>query len=142
MLIVERLFFLKKVSIFRKVHTEILSELSSRTYEISVPKETQLIKKGEYGNQLFLIVSGSVSIQDQGKEIQTIHAKGFFGELALLSPAPRSSDVFAIEDTLLLCLDRKDFLDACTVAPEILFGVVEEISDRLRKANKKSIEGK
>jgi CRP/FNR family transcriptional regulator, cyclic AMP receptor protein len=136
-LLIERTFFLKKVSIFQRVDHEVLGELAHCFHEVSLPKGQQVIKQGEMGDQLFIIVSGAVEVMENGKKLEELKEKAIFGELALLSPAPRSSDVFTSKESLLLCLERKDFLDSCSHAPEILFGVIEELSNRIRLMNQK-----
>ncbi|MGE0702477.1 MAG: cation:proton antiporter [Vicinamibacterales bacterium] len=68
----------------------------------------RLIRTGEAAKEIFFISSGKVAVSVGGRKI-TLGPGDFFGEMALLSGAPRSADVTAIDYCQLLTLDRADF---------------------------------
>lgn len=72
-----------------------------------------LFQEGDKGDALFIIVSGSVHIRKQsgGEELTVarLGAGDHFGEMALLSGAPRSATAVAAEPLSLLKLSRPRF---------------------------------
>jgi CPA2 family monovalent cation:H+ antiporter-2 len=83
---------------------ELLSLFKPRS---AVPGE-RLIRTGEAATEIFFISSGKCEVSVRGRRI-TLGPGDFFGEMALLSGAPRSADVTAIDYCQLLTLDREDF---------------------------------
>jgi len=82
---------------------ELVNKLS---YHRHVPGQL-IIREGDPGRSFFVIVEGKVRIfksQPDGKELTLAHLGegAFFGEMALLSGAPRTANVAAEEETELL----------------------------------------
>jgi cAMP-dependent protein kinase regulator len=72
-----------------------------------------ILREGEPGSTLFFIVSGKVALMRQPEgsgraELGHLSAGDFFGELALLTGAPRTATVMAVERTVLLELTHAD----------------------------------
>jgi CPA2 family monovalent cation:H+ antiporter-2 len=68
----------------------------------------RLIRAGDKAEEIFFISSGAVEVSVAGRAIK-LGPGDFFGEMALLSGAPRSADVTAIDYCQLLALGREDF---------------------------------
>ncbi len=87
----------------RDAFVELVNRLSYRRYG----KGEHILKEGEPGRSFFVIVEGKVRIWKKlpgGEELQlaTLGDGAFFGEMALLSGAPRTANVSAENDTELL----------------------------------------
>jgi CRP-like cAMP-binding protein len=81
----------------------LVNELSYRRFAAG----QQILREGDPGRSFFVIVEGRVRIWKQlenGKDILLAHLDegAFFGEMALLSGAPRTANVSAEKDTELL----------------------------------------
>jgi CPA2 family monovalent cation:H+ antiporter-2 len=70
---------------------------------------TRLIRKGEAANEVFFLASGAVEVSINNRNI-VLKPGDIFGEMALMSGAPRTADVTAIDYCQLLVLDREDFM--------------------------------
>jgi CRP-like cAMP-binding protein len=55
-----------------------------------------------------------------------------FGELALLDSEPRSASATAVEETYLLRLDQNTFYELISDYPDVLRGIIQVLSGRLR----------
>ena len=69
-----------------------------------------VIRKGEPGRNLFIIVSGSVAvIEENNVSIATLGAGEVFGEMSLLSGNPVGATIRVVEPARILFIGRRDF---------------------------------
>jgi voltage-gated potassium channel len=73
----------------------------------------KIIKEGDMGHEMFLIVEGNVEVvgkKSNGTSFNFILKKGeYFGEVALISNSRRTSDVNAVDFCLLESLHQNDY---------------------------------
>ena len=97
----------KKVPLFDDLPQDAFVALVNRlSYHRHVPGQI-IIREGDPGRSFFIIVEGRVRVcksAPDGKELTLAHLGegAFFGEMALLSGAPRTANVISEEDTELL----------------------------------------
>lgn len=132
---------INKIPLFSSLDEEEIKVLEKVTKEKFFPKGCIIFQQGEAGDVLFIIVSGKVRViltDESGREIvlSELGVGEFFGEMAILDEDPRSAGVIAKEDTTLLMLNRKDFVQKVKEHPEIAFKLLREMSKRLRGANR------
>ena len=98
-----------QVPLFRDLPRERLRPIAAELRPgLAVPGE-RIIQKGTRGTRMFFLVSGEVAVVlPQGGEIE-LGPGSFFGEMALLSNAPRNADVVARGFCHLLVLEARDF---------------------------------
>lgn len=106
MILLEKITLLRTVELFKNVSDDLLIEVAGRMCEEYARAGTEIVKKGELGDVLYIIVSGKVAIKEGDTTLATLGDKTIFGELAVLSPEPRTSTVVAIENCSLLKLKR------------------------------------
>ena len=70
---------------------------------------TRIVQSGDDGNIFYVILDGQVSVLRNGRRVARLGVGEAFGELALLSSAPRAATVVADTDVLALCLSRQAF---------------------------------
>lgn len=136
MILLEKLFILREVSLFKEVSDELLAELAAYAEEERFTPGQLIIKKGEIGDTMYIIVSGKVVVKDGSKILAEFGDRQIFGELAVLSPEPRSASVEVLEETLLLKLRRLNFIDHLSMEPKLTMGIIIELCDRIRAMNK------
>ena len=133
---------LSKVGLFSGLNNENLNRLAEFCVELSFKKDETLIKQGERGVGLYVVVSGEVKIVKKtagGDELGVaLHGFGdFFGEMAVLDDAPRSASVIAVEDTECLFLSAWDFKARMKLHPEIAIEILPVVVKRFRETNEK-----
>ena len=96
------------------MRAELLTLFKPRS---AVPGE-RLIHRGDAADEVFFISSGMVEVSVGGRRIR-LGPGDFFGEMALLSGAPRSADVTAIDYCQLLTLALKDAQGFVSSHPEL-----------------------
>jgi len=91
--------------------------------QISVSSGEAVLRRGEGGTMMFLILEGavevSISTHDHRRVLSTLGAGQLFGEAAFLMQTPRSADVTAITDSLLLSISTANFESLSENAPAV-----------------------
>jgi anion transporter len=90
-----------------------IARLVPSLLHVSIAAGETLFRQGDKGDALYIIVEGRVSIRKQlGEEeceVAALSAGEYFGEMSLLSGAPRSATAVAAETLTLLKLSRQRF---------------------------------
>jgi len=94
-----------------------------------------IFEADEKGDSMFLIRSGEVEIERNGKVIETLGPGGIFGELALVDPAPRSATAVAGVDCSLARINADTFSELVRRVPGLALEVMRVMARRLRKTN-------
>ncbi len=132
MIILEKLILLRGVTLFKKVSDELLAEIANYAEEERVQPGEYIIKKGELGDALYIIVAGRVGVMDENKLLAEFGSHQIFGEIAFLSPEPRTASVVALEECLLLKLRRQDLFDNFGLDVNLSIGIIDELCQRMR----------
>lgn len=128
--------FLAATEFFGLLPPESLKELASKFETLSILSGETLIKEGEKGDCLFLVISGRLRTlkhgQDQEDAILNEIGNGeLIGELALLTQAPRAATVIAIRDSLLLKLSQQSFEAFIQAKPLQMMPIVRSAITRI-----------
>jgi CRP-like cAMP-binding protein len=95
----------------------------------------KIVEEGATGAQsLWLILEGEVDVVVGGEAHRTLGPGTHFGELALLTDAPRSADVVARTDTLALEFSRRHLDGLIAANPQVAIDMLAELATRLRRA--------
>ena len=98
-----------RVPLFAGLDAASIADLVAIMKARTVPAGATIVRKGDRGDAMYLIASGAVAVE-QGDGNVNLAEGDFFGEMALLSRAPRTATVTATRQTDLLVLDAYDFL--------------------------------
>jgi CPA2 family monovalent cation:H+ antiporter-2 len=95
----------------------------------SVQPGERIIRAGERGDAMYFLSSGRVDVTVRDKQFK-LGPGAYFGEMALLSGAPRTADVTALDFSTLLVLSRRDFNLFMSRHPELRVAVEEMARER------------
>jgi CRP-like cAMP-binding protein len=135
-----RVALLRKVELFQDLKRSQLVIVSELLHERDYLKGEVVFDEGDVGQALFMVVAGRVKARRprsrDAAEVEFGPGK-FFGELALLDDAPRSSQVIAAEDSTLLALFRTDFLALLEthsrIASQVSLALARDLAGKLRR---------
>lgn len=139
MLLVEKVLALKASAIFTDLPEQELIDIANAMEETDLAEGETLFEKGDSGDCLYIIKSGSVHIHDAGHRFATLQEGEIFGELSLLDADPRSASATAAADCLLLKLSREPFIDALMQNSQVLKAILSTLSRRLREEDRKAV---
>jgi CRP-like cAMP-binding protein len=134
----EKVLFLKEVSLFKNISSERLAKIANIVREVEFQRQDKIINEGEEGDSLFIIVEGTVSIFKGKEKIAELGPKEFFGEMAILDSEPRSATVVANTDVACLTISREDFTEILVDEHEIMLAIIKSLVHRLRQTNIKA----
>ena len=79
-----------------------------------------IVRQGEPGESMFIVSSGTVAVvlEPDRRQVSTIGAGGFFGEMSLLTGEARSATVVARSETVVLEIDADVFRNLGDQSPE------------------------
>jgi len=129
---VEIVLHLRSLDLFARLTTRQLSEIAAVVREDSFPAGAVIVREGEFGDCMYLIVSGDVQITRQGQYTVGASAGELFGEMSLFDGETRFASVTAIRRVRLLRLDRHDLFDLMEEEPAIAIGICQTLSRHAR----------
>lgn len=130
---------LSEVSLFRALSAKDLQVLGRSTDTVGVPAGKTLVKEGEPGREFFVILSGEVSVTVDGKEVAVLREGQWFGELALIDPAPRDATVVTLTPCELMIIESRRFLPLLDEVPVLSHKLMVGLARRLREADRKRV---
>lgn len=129
---------LRRVPILAALKEEHLDMLLKLVTIRTFNKGDVIIKQGDPGAGLFVILDGTVDVtqrQYPGNpeiKLNTLGRGEFFGEMSLIDGYPRSATVTAQSETQAVELDRWVFLDALRREPNIAVAMLPILTRRIR----------
>jgi CRP-like cAMP-binding protein len=136
---------LRRIKILADLTEEQLETFVKFTEIESVRQWAEIVKQGQAGDAMYLLLEGElrVRLMISGKEtiIVTLGPGEFFGEACLFDHGPRSADVIANKDSILLKVSEKNFQRLLDEAPKLaapfLFAMGKSLTARIRADNKR-----
>lgn len=129
-----KLDLLRTVSLFRDLGRKELESVGRLADTVDVPEGKVLMREGESGAEMFVIASGSVVVERNGKEVVRLGQGEVVGEGALLSEGPRTATVTTVEPSTLFVLGHREFHTLLADSAEVRRCVFAEVARRLRTA--------
>src|SRR5450759_1955407 len=135
---------LNEIELFKDRKAETLAALDQCMEKRSYKAGDKIFKRGDAGDELFLIRKGAVRImlpiaEKLSHHLGTFGRGSFFGEMAFLDGDVRSADAVAFSDTELYVLSRKTFDSVAEghkkLALAFMEGLASVLSRRLRYTN-------
>lgn len=118
--------------------TESLQRLAQRGVVKQFSRGELLIREGELGDTIFIVLSGSIkafSANDSHREIVfgTYGAGEYVGEMSL-DGGPRSASIVALEPTTCAVITRRTLREHIGADPDFAFELIDRVIGRLRVA--------
>jgi PPM family protein phosphatase len=138
-----RMETLKNTPLFKFcTHNELL-RLSSLMRYRRFDSGDALVREGDLGDELFVLLAGQVKLIRDEQILSRHRAGDSFGEMSLVTRAPRSATLLAEGDVEAMTLARKDFFDILKnedpLAVKLLWQFVLLLADRLKVTTAKLV---
>jgi CRP/FNR family cyclic AMP-dependent transcriptional regulator len=130
---------LSEVSLFRALSQKDLQVLGRSADTAAVGAGETLVQEGEAGREFFVVLSGEVSVRVGDQEVAVLKEGEWFGELAIIDPAPRDATVQTLTPCELLVIDSRRFLPLLEEVPVLAHKIMVGLARRLREADRKRV---
>ena len=136
---------LKEVPIFQDLNRRELKKVDEILHRRTYATDESIVKEGELGVGMYIIVSGQVEILQLGDDgnkmrLASFSSGDFFGEQALLDESPRTASALALVPCEAVGFFRPDLLELIESDPRLGLKIVmrlsQMISVRLRHTNR------
>jgi CRP/FNR family transcriptional regulator, cyclic AMP receptor protein len=97
-----------------------------------------IFDEGGKGDKMYVVCSGEVTIEREGKLVEALCAGDSFGEMSLIDGAPRSATARAKTDCEVAPITEEAFVSLVHKTPLFALSVMHNLADRLRRANERS----
>lgn len=128
----EKLDLLRKVPLFAGLRDADIRRLGELTEEVDLPDGRVMMRQGEHGSEMLVIVEGTARVERDGALLNDSGPGAILGEIALLDGGPRTATVTLTAPSRLLILGRREFHEAMDEFPEIRLRILETVARRLR----------
>ncbi len=136
---------LRRVKALAELSDEQLTRFASYMEPLTIRRGASVVKQGDPDDAMYLVLDGEMRVRlmisEKETVLATLAAGDWFGEIALFDQGPRSADVIANDDGILLKISSDAFEKLRREAPElsapILFSIGKTLAARIRVDNKR-----
>jgi CRP/FNR family transcriptional regulator, cyclic AMP receptor protein len=125
--------------LFNAASPETLEWLMAIAVEHEYPADRAVLMEDAWGNAVYFVESGWVKVRRHvGENVATLAILGrgdFFGEMAVLDEAPRSTDVVALSSVKLLSISAQRFIQTLFKDSQLHHRMLQLLVRRLRQTN-------
>ncbi|MCC6142282.1 MAG: cyclic nucleotide-binding domain-containing protein [Candidatus Hydrogenedentes bacterium] len=127
----------RRMRLFHGIAPEDVAQFFSRGMTVDLRPGEVVFEAGSTGNELFLILSGELVIYNEAMELAVLEQGDMFGEMSLVSEAPRSASARALGSASVLRLSHEALWQLLPkeVSLQVMVNIAVTLSERLRKAN-------
>jgi hypothetical protein len=122
--------FIIGIPIFRNAGIDFITQIAIKLELLVATPGEVLITKGEPGNEMYFIVSGTLLVERKENDMVSFSEGDFIGEISLFSNKPRSANVVAKTYCNLYKLDRSTFETVISDFPEVAKEIEEKAQSR------------
>jgi CRP/FNR family transcriptional regulator, cyclic AMP receptor protein len=119
------------VPLFSRCSRGELSRIAKLADELDFKAGKSLTREGTRGREFFVILEGQADVRQNTRILRPLGPGDFFGEIALVTDAPRTATVTAVTPMRALVITDRAFRQLLRGYPAIQGKVLEAVADRL-----------
>jgi CRP-like cAMP-binding protein len=132
---IDRMLFLRRVPLFSELAPEDLQRIATTATERLYPAGEALVREGEIGDELIVIVEGGVRVvraEPNGERLLRRYEAGdHIGELAVLRDRPRVATVIAEADVRGLVIGGDGLRAILRERPDAAMAMLATLAERI-----------
>lgn len=130
--LIEKAFFLKKLSLFSELELELLLAIAEKMHEDDYDPSEKVFSVGQVANRIYFVAKGSVDILDaENKLLTSLFSNDFFGDESLFNELPRSYTAKCKEPSVILSLSRSHLLSTISECPSVAVTLLQSYAKKL-----------
>lgn len=129
----ELLHFLSEIDLFHFFSREEIAAFLDKAGEMKIAKGALLFQEGDPGQEMYIVLQGMLKVYRANRVITIVRPGDYFGEMAIIENQPRSANVAALEDSVLLQVPFTVFQEYFSRQPKSLVAMMQTLSRRVRR---------
>jgi len=122
---------IKRAPLFARCTKKEIEQVAHLADEIDLREGKELTVEGQPGREFFVLIEGTAEVRRKGRKVNEMKNGDFFGEIALISGAPRTATVTATSPVRALVITDRDFRALLKKSPAMQLRVLEALAERL-----------
>jgi CRP/FNR family transcriptional regulator, cyclic AMP receptor protein len=135
----DKVAILRGIPLFADLDERSLQAVSILAHEVSFKAGDVLMVEGEAGDTFYVIIEGTVRVEQGDRTVRSLTAAGFLGEIALVERRPRTATATCVTDVRLLEVRAHEFERLLDTLPAVHERIRAAILRRERTARRTSI---
>jgi len=129
----DRVKYLRSTDLFAAFSEEDLQGFAEQIAEVKLAEGENLFTEGEAGDDLYILIDGSMTVYKGNRIITAIKPGDYVGEMSIIEDKPRSATVTANSDCLLLMVSAEMFQEYFSAQPRSLVAMMQNLSKKIRR---------
>ena len=126
---------LTPVPLFADLNEDELDAVARAATQLDYKPGKVLMRQGEVAHEMFVVVEGTLEVEQDGEIIAEIGPGGFAGEIALLTHAHRNSTVTAKTPVSVIHIDGREFTTIMHDVPRVAVKMLPVMAERIAKGS-------
>ena len=131
----DKIAWLGQVPLFAGCSPEVVARLADASGEQVFGAGQVIVKQGQVGNGLYIVLAGEVRIVAGDDELTRLGPGEIIGELSVIDQQPRTASAIATSETRCLALASWDLIAMLEQDPGLAMNLLRELAGRLRRAD-------
>ena len=110
-----------------------LETLARLADELTIAEGKEIIREGDVGREFYIVMDGKAAVRRGGREVGTLGAGDYFGELALLDGQKRDATIVATTPTEVLVIGVREFVTLLEDVPQLTRKLLGGMARRLHE---------
>ena len=133
----EKVAWLEQVPLFSGCSRDVVERIADVSEEAAFPAGQVIVKQGQIGNGLYIVMSGEVRIVAGDDELARLGPGETIGELSVIDQQPRVASAIASVDTVCLAVASWDLIALIEQDPSLALNLLRQLAGRLRRADER-----
>lgn len=131
---------LKDIELFKGLNDKEIEKIKNEGEILDIKKGEILVKEGEEGDSLYIILAGSFLVLSKDTVIKVLKEGEIIGEMAIILGGKRTASCKAIEDSVIFRMKKDVFFRFTEKHPETGIKILKMITLRLKDTTDKMLD--
>jgi CRP-like cAMP-binding protein len=131
---------LRAVPLFSTLAKRELDLIVRQGDHLRYPAGYRVVREGTPGEAFWMVIEGELAVTRGGVEVATLGPGDYFGELAVIDPAPRDASVVATTPVELMVIGRRRFWATVEASPSLMRKLMVGLARRLHEADRREVD--
>jgi CRP-like cAMP-binding protein len=124
---------LRSVPLFQGMTDRAITAVAELADEAAFADGDVLVREGDPGDRLFIILDGSATVDQGGARIATLGLGAIIGEISLIDGRPRTATITCLGPVRAVVILRDGFERLMDGFPPVRLGVLMNLTERVRR---------